>query len=293
MAEKIAAHAWSIEQTAQELGTDLKKGLTSAEASARLAKYGPNELKEKPRPGFLSLLLDQFKDFLIIILIAAAVLSIVLGEWIDAIVILAIVVLNSIIGVVQESKAEASLAALKKMAAPNARVIRDGQQQTIPARELVVGDLVMVEAGNYMPADLRLVEAVNLKSEEASLTGESVPVDKKAKVILEPDAPIGDRENCAFSSMLVTYGRGTGIVTATGMDTQLGQIAEMLQTGEEEKTPLQFKLDQLGKTLGIICLSVCGFIFLYGVIRDTNLSMAFQEGLGPYFARYGGSVIEL
>ena len=172
MADRIAAHAWSIEQTAQELGTDLMKGLTSAEASARLQKYGPNELKEKPRPGFLSLLLDQFKNFLIIILIAAAVLSILLDEWIDAIAILAIVVLNSVIGVVQESKAEASLAALKKMAAPNARVIRDGQQQTIPARDLVVGDLVMVEAGNYMPADLRLIEAVNLKSEEASLTGE-------------------------------------------------------------------------------------------------------------------------
>jgi Ca2+-transporting ATPase len=215
MADKIAAHAWSIEQTAKELGTHLTNGLTSTEARARFEKHGPNELKEKPRPGFLSLLFDQFKDFLIIILIAAAVLSVLLGEWIDAIVILAIVVLNAIIGVVQDSKAEASLAALKKMSAPNARIIRDGQQQTIPARDLVVGDLVMVEAGNNMPADLRLVESGNLKSEEASLTGESVPVDKNAKVILEPDAPIGDRDNCAFSSMLITYGRGTGIVTQT------------------------------------------------------------------------------
>ena len=293
MAEKINAHAWTIEQTAKELGTDLVNGLTSAEASARLAKYGLNELKEKPRPGFLSLLLDQFKDFLIIILIIAAILSILLGEWIDAIVILAIVALNAIIGVVQESKAEASLAALKKMSAPNARVIRDGQQQTIPARDLVVGDLVMVEAGNYLPADLRLVESVNLKSEEASLTGESVPVDKNAKALLEPDAPLGDRDNCAFSSMLVTYGRGTGIVTQTGMDTQLGQIAEMLQAGEDEKTPLQIKLDELGKTLGIVALSVCGFILVYGIIRDTNLTVAFQRGLGAYFAAYGETVIEL
>jgi P-type Ca2+ transporter type 2C len=293
MADKITAHAWSIEQTAKELGTDLTNGLTSAEARARLERSGPNELKEKPRPGFFSLLLDQFKDFLIIILIAAAVLSVLLGEWIDAIVILAIVVLNSVIGVVQESKAEASLAALKKMSAPNARVIRDGQQQTIPARDLVVGDLVMVEAGNYMPADLRLIEAVNLKSEEASLTGESVPVDKNAKVILEPDAPIGDRDNCAFSSMLVTYGRGAGIVTAAGMDTQLGQIAEMLQTGGEELTPLQIKLDQLGKTLGVVCLSVCAFIFVFGVIRDTDLSLAFQEGFKAYFGEYGETVIEL
>jgi P-type Ca2+ transporter type 2C len=293
MADKIAAHAWSIEKTAKELGTDLTKGLTSAEARARLERNGPNELKEKPRPGFFSLLLDQFKNFLIIILIAAAVLSILLDEWIDAIAILAIVVLNSVIGVVQESKAEASLAALKKMAAPNAHVIRDGQDMTVPASELVVGDLVLVEAGNYMPADLRMIETVNMKSEEASLTGESVPVDKNAKAILEPDAPLGDRDNMAFSSMLVTYGRGSGIVTATGMDTQLGQIAEMLQTGEEELTPLQIKLDQLGKTLGIVALSVCGFILVFGIIRDTDLGMAFQEGLNAYFGEYGETVIEL
>ena len=293
MAERINAHAWTIEQTAKELGTDLVKGLTAAEAAARLAKNGPNELKEKPRPGFFALLLDQFKDFLIIILVVAAILSLLLGEWIDALVILAIVVLNSVIGVVQESKAEASLAALKKMSAPNARVIRDGQQQTIPARDLVVGDLVMIEAGNYMPADLRLVEAVNLKSEEASLTGESVPVDKNAKVVLEPDAPLGDRDNCAFSSMLVTYGRGMGIVTQTGMDTQLGQIAEMLQTSEDEMTPLQIKLEQLGKTLGIVCLSICAFILLFGIVRDTDPAMIFTKGINAYFAEHGRDVIEL
>ncbi len=293
MADKINAHAWSIEQTAQELGTDLKRGLTSAEARTRLEKHGPNELKEKPRPGFFALLLDQFKDFLIIILILSALLSIFLNEWIDAIVILAIVALNAIIGVVQESKAEASLAALKKMSAPNARVIRDGQDVVVPARELVVGDLVLVEAGNYLPADIRLVEAINMKSEEASLTGESVPVDKNAKVILEPDAPIGDRDNMAFSSMLVTYGRGSGIVTQTGMDTQLGQIAEMLQTGGDEQTPLQIKLDQLGKTLGIVALSVCGFILLFGLIRDTNPSMMFTDGIGAYWVEHGKEVIEL
>jgi len=293
MADKIAAYAWSIEQTAKELNTHLTKGLTSAEARARLERNGPNELKEKPRPGFLSLLFDQFKDFLIIILIASALLSIFLGEWIDALVILAIVVLNSVIGVVQESKAEASLAALKKMSAPNARVIRDGQQQTIPARELVVGDVVMMEAGNYIPADLRLIEAVNLKSEEASLTGESVPVDKNARAVLEPDAPLGDRDNMAFSSMLVTYGRGAGIVTATGMDTQLGQIAELLQSSEEGLTPLQVKLDQLGKTLGIVALSVCAFILVFGIIRDTNPAMAFTEGFAAYWGEHGKEVIEL
>ncbi len=293
MADKIIAHAWSIEETARELGTHLSNGLTGAEARARLERNGPNELKEKPRPGFLSLLFDQFKDFLIIILILSAVLSVFLGEWIDAIVILAIVALNSIIGVVQESKAEASLAALKKMSAPNARVIRDGHQLTIPARELVVGDLVLVEAGNYIPADLRLVEAVNLKSEEASLTGESVPVDKNARIILEEDAPLGDRDNMAFSSMLVTYGRGSGIVIAAGMDTQLGQIAELLQSSEEGLTPLQIKLDQLGRTLGIVALSVCAFILVFGLIRDTNPVMAFKEGIGAYWGEHGKEVIEL
>ncbi len=304
MAETINAHAWSIEQTAEELGTDLKKGLTSTEARARLAKHGPNELKEKPRPGFFSRLWDQLNNFLIWILVAAMAISLAIGipeflntgdatELVDVIAILAIIVLNTALGMVQESKAEASLAALKKMSAPNARVIRDGQDMTVPARELVIGDLVLVEAGNYLPADVRLIEAVNMKSEEASLTGESVPVDKNAKVVLEPDAPIGDRDNMAFMSMLVTYGRGSGIVTQTGMDTQLGQIAEMLQAYEDEQTPLQIKLDELGKTLGIVALSVCAFIFLFGVIRDTNPAMAFTEGLGAYWAAHGHEVIEL
>ena len=293
MAEKFSAHAWSIEQAVKELATDRVKGLSSAEARARLERNGPNELKEKPRPGFLSLLWDQLNNFLIIILIVAAVVSILLGEYIDAIAIMSIVVLNSVLGVVQESKAEQALAALKKMAAPSARVIRDGQQTTIPARELVVGDLVMVEAGNYLPADLRLVEAVNMKCEEASLTGESVPVDKHAGAVLDVDAPLGDRDNCAFMSMLVTYGRGSGIVTATGMDTQLGQIAEMLQSYEDEATPLQLKLDELGKTLGIVALSICAFIFLFGVIRDTDPGQAFREGIGAYFGSHGEQVIEL
>ncbi len=293
MTEKINAHALSIEQTVQELGTDLDRGLTSAEVRARFERDGPNELREKPQPGFLSLLMDQFKDFLILILIAAAVLSLLLGEWVEALVIMAIVILNAIIGVVQESKAEASLAALKKMSAPNARVIRNGKDITIGARELVVGDLVLVEAGNYIPADMRLVEAVNLKSEEASLTGESVPVDKDAKVILEPDAPIGDRDNMVFSSMLVTYGRGRGIVTQTGMNTQLGQIAEMLQTSDEGMTPLQIKLEQLGKVLGMVCLSICAFILLFGIIRDTKPSIIFTNGMAAYLGEYGDAIIEL
>jgi Ca2+-transporting ATPase len=293
MTEQIVPHALPLEQALEEMETHLHHGLSSQEARARLERYGPNELQERPRPGFLKLLLDQFNNFLIIILIVAAVVSLLLGETIDALAILAIVVLNATLGVIQESKAEQALAALKRMAAPNARVLRDGQQTTIPARELVPGDIVLLEAGNYVPADLRLVESVNLKAEEASLTGESVPVNKDARVVLDADIPLGDRKNSAFMSTLVTYGRGTGMVTATGMATQIGLIAEMLQSYEEEETPLQKKLAQLGKTLGIFSLAVCGLIFLYGVMRDTQVAMIFQEGLRSYLATYQQALVDL
>ena len=286
-------HCLCIEDVSQQLQTHLEKGLSREEAGARLEKYGPNELMEKPRPGFLALLLNQFNNFLVIVLIIAAVVSLLLGEVVDAVAILVIVVLNAIVGVVQESKAEAALAALKKMASPNAQVIRDGEQVTIPSRELVVGDVVTIEAGNYIPADMRLIESVNLQVEEASLTGESVPVEKKASVVLDKEIPLGDRKNSAFMSTMVTYGRGRGLVTATGMHTQIGLIAEMLQSYEDEATPLQQKLDQLGKVLGIICLSICGFIFIYGLIRDTNLGIIFQKGLMTYLSGEKKDIVEL
>jgi Ca2+-transporting ATPase len=276
-----------------QLSTHLEKGLTQKEAQERLKKFGPNELQEKPRPGFLQLLLAQFNNFLVMILIVAAVVSILLGEYVDAIAIIVIVVLNAVVGVVQESKAEAALAALKKMAAPNAQVIRGGHQVTIPSRELVVGDVVVIEAGNYIPADMRLIESVNLKVEEASLTGESVPVDKNAKVVLDKEIPLGDRKNSAFMSTLVTYGRGRGLVTSTGMHTQLGLIAEMLQSYEEEETPLQQKLDQLGKTLGIVCLAVCGIIFIYGILRDTHPGMVLKEGIMAYLSAEKKDIVHL
>jgi len=277
----------------EEFGVHLETGLTSQEVLARRERYGLNELQEKPRPGFLKLLFDQLNNFLIIILIVAAVISLLLGETIDALAILAIVVLNSVLGVVQESKAEQALAALKKMASPNAQVLRDGVQVTLPARELVPGDIVLLEAGNYVPADLRLVESVNLKVEEASLTGESVPVNKDARMVFDSDIPLGDRKNSAFMATVVTYGRGKGLVTSTGMTTQIGMIAEMLQSYEDEATPLQEKLAQLGKTLGIVSLAICAFIFLYGVIRDTNPGMIFQEGLRSYLAAHEKDLIGL
>jgi len=276
-----------------QLSTHLEKGLTPEEAQERLKKFGPNELQEKPRPSFLQMLLAQFNNFLVMILIVAAVVSLFLGEYIDAIAIMVIVILNAVVGVVQESKAEAALAALKKMAAPNAQVLRGGHQVTIASRELVVGDVVIIEAGNYIPADMRLIESINLKVEEASLTGESVPVDKNANVVLDKEIPLGDRKNSAFMSTLVTYGRGKGLVTATGMHTQIGLIAEMLQSYEEEETPLQQKLDQLGKTLGIVCLAICGIIFIYGILRDTHPGMILKDGLMAYLSAEKKDIVHL
>jgi len=291
--EQQPFHAVPIESAASQFRTHLRNGLSSQEAKARLEKYGYNELKERPRPGFLKMLLGQFEDFLVRILIVAAIVSLFLGEWIDASAIMAIVLLNAVLGVIQESKAEQALAALKKMAAPNAQVIRDGIQQTIPARELVPGDIVLLEAGNYVPADMRLIESINLKIEEASLTGESVPVNKDARSTLDKDIPIGDRRNSAFMSTLVTYGRGKGLVTDTGMTTQIGLIAEMLQSYEEEPTPLQVKLEELGKTLGVVALSICALIFVYGIIRDTHPGMIFSDGLLAYLQKEEKDIIEL
>jgi len=286
-------HSGSWREVVERLGANVEEGLSQAEAAERLKTSGYNELTERPRPGFLSMLLAQFNNFLVIILIIAAVVSVLLGEWIDAAAIMVIVVLNAVVGVIQESKAEQALAALRKLATPNVQVIRGGHQISVPTRELAPGDLVLVEAGNYLPADLRLVEAINLKVEEASLTGESVPVEKDATLELARDIPLGDRKNSAFMGTLVTYGRGKGVVTATGMRTQIGLIAEMIQSYEEEATPLQEKLDQLAKWLGTACLVICGVIFLYGLIRDTNLSSIFTEGLLSYLKAEQKDIVEL
>jgi len=255
---------------AEELGTSLDHGLSGAVAQERLEEYGYNELQEQPRSSFWRLLLDQFNNFVVIILIVASVISLFLGDYLEAGAILTIVILNAILGVVQESKAEQALAALQKMTAPEADVTRDGHRLTIPSREVVPGDLVILETGNYVPADVRLVESANLRIEEASLTGESVPVTKKAEDILNSEVPIGDRHNSAFMGTMVSYGRGRGIVTETGMQTEIGKIAELLQSYEAEPTPLQVKLDKLGRTLGIAALSVCGLVFLLGVIRNPS-----------------------
>jgi Ca2+-transporting ATPase len=291
--ELPGTHSKPIDVVVRELGTDLDRGLTQDEVRDRLHKVGANELTERPRPGFLALLWDQFNNYLVIILILAAVIAALLGEYVDAVAIMCIVALNAIIGVVQESKAEQALAALKKMAAPNAQVVRDGRQVTAPARELVPGDVVLLEAGNYVPADMRLVATVNLKIEEASLTGESVPVEKKAALVLDDDAPLGDRRNSAFLGTLITYGRGKGIVTGTGMRTQIGLIAEMIQSYEEEDTPLQKKLEHLGKVLGTVCLVICAIVLCYGLVRDTHLTDAFRTGFVEYWRAEKKDIVNL
>ena len=287
------AHAKSTEELVNSFQTHLERGLTRKEATERLARFGPNELHERPRPGFLALLWDQFNNYLVIILIIAAAVSLALGEYVDSIAIMVIVLLNAVVGVIQESKAEQALEALKKMAAPNAQVIRDGQQMMIPGREIVAGDIVLLEAGNYVPADLRLIESINLKIEEASLTGESMPVEKRAGVVLDREIPLGDRRNTAFMGTLITYGRGQGLVTGTGMNTQIGLIAEMIQSFETEATPLQKKLEHLGKILGTACLAICALVFVYGLFRDTHLAAALDHGFMHYLEVEKKDIINL
>ncbi len=266
-------HALDVHTAVQALQTDGDVGLTPAQARQRLDEYGPNELQEKAPPTFWERLWKQLASFIIIILLVSSVVSAWLGDWIEAAVIMAIVVLNAAVGVIQESRAEEALAALKKMAAPDAQVVRGGHRLTVPTRELVVGDVVVLEAGSIIPADLRLTQTMNLQIEEASLTGESVPVSKHAEVTIKADTTIGDRRNVAFMSTTVTYGRAQGAVMATGMQTEIGKIAAMIQSVGEETTPLQKKLDQLGKQLGIGSLAISGLVLAVGVLRPVVLGI--------------------
>lgn len=267
----VTWHALSREQVLEKLDSGLDKGLSTQEAANRQEKYGPNQLAEGKKTTFWQMVYAQLNNFVIIMLMVAAVISAIVGEPVDSAAIVAIVVLNTIMGVVQESRAQDELEALKKMASPEAQVLRDGHRVSVPARELVPGDIVFLETGNYVPADVRLIEAVNLKIEEAALTGESVPVEKNAASVLDTDATLGDRKNTAFSGTVVTYGRGKGIVVSTGMNTQIGLIATMLQSVEDEETPLQKRLDQLGKTLGWATIVISGLVFLSGLIEGGNI----------------------
>jgi Ca2+-transporting ATPase len=270
-------HSLPPQQVLSEWKVEPDKGLSSAEARQRLEKYGRNELREAPRPGFLQRLLNQFKSMVVLLLIAASLVSALLGEWYEAGAIILIVILNAILGVVQEGRAEEALAALKKMAAPEAHLIRDGHVITLPSAEVVPGDIVLLEAGNYVPADMRLFESVNLQIDEASLTGESVPVSKDANREVGPEATLGDRKTMAYKSTIATYGRGKGVVVATGMNTEIGKIAELIQSVEEEQTPLQKRLDQLGRWLVYAALAVCGVVFL---VAFEGAAARFSQELG-------------
>jgi Ca2+-transporting ATPase len=273
-----AWHALPAEEVLRALKVH-EHGLTSEEADNRLKEFGPNQLLEAPRPGFLALLWDQLNNFVVILLIVASVISALLGDYVEAAAIMAIVVLNAVLGIIQERRAEEALAALKKLAAPEAHVIRDGSRVSVPSHLLVPGDIVYLEAGNYIPADVRLLEAINLRVEEASLTGESLPVQKGAASVLEKDVPLGDRKNTAFMGTLVSYGRGHGVVVSTGMHTQLGLIATMLQNVETEETPLQRRLDQLGRTLSIGTLILVAIVFIVALINYTNIGGLFTAPL--------------
>jgi len=264
---EIAWHSLASNEVLARLGTDTDKGLSKELAEQRLVEYGPNQLAEKPRASFLALIFDQLKSFVIILLVVASIISAVLGEYVDAGVILAIVILNAVLGVVQESRAEEALAALKKMSAPDSQVMRNGKRMTVSSNNLVPGDIVFLEAGNFIPADIRLIESMNLRIDEAALTGESVSVQKHALANVAEASGLGDRKSMVFRGTVVTYGRAKGVVAETGMNTELGKIAELLSAVENEQTPLQKALDKLGKTLGWACLVVCAIVFTTGLLE--------------------------
>lgn len=269
----------SVKDATQNLDVSVESGLTSEEVKKRVEQYGQNRLVGGKEKSILQMMLEQLKDFLVIILVIAAVVSIILGEALEGIIILAIVVLNTILGVYQENKASNALKALKEMASPHAKVLRDGQVIEAASSDVVPGDIAILEAGDYIPADLRLIEAVNLKIDEAALTGESVPVEKDANVVLPADASLGDRINSAYMGTVITYGRGKGVITDIGMQTQMGNIADMLNETKDESTPLQKKLDSLGKLLGIVCLAICGIIFLLGLWHGMGLFDIFMTSV--------------
>ncbi len=264
------SHSWfslEIDEVYKLLDVPPQTGLSEDEVIKRRVEDGPNELPEGVKITLLQRVLAQLNDFLVLILVGASIISIALGETVDGLVILAIIIANAIMGIIQESKADKALESLREMSAPHTTVIRGGDIHEIPARDLVKGDIVFIEAGNLIPADLRLIESINLKMDESSLTGESVPVGKNAQRTLDPDTPLGDRENSAFMGTIATYGRGKGIVVGTGMDTQIGLIAGMIRSYGEEKTHLQKKLDHMGRWLGLGILGICALVFLTGILR--------------------------
>ena len=273
----MSTHNQSKDEVLQGLFSNAERGLSSEQVAALKAKYGPNKLQEKKKKTNFQRFLEQFKDVMILILLAAAAVSFVIAVvegdpagFFEPALILLIVVLNAIMGVVQESKAERALEALKSLSAPHARVLRDGEERVIDASELVPGDILHLEAGDFVPADARLLHSVSLKSEESALTGESVPSEKDAEALVAENASLGDRSNMVFSGCSITYGTATALVTGTGMNTEMGKIAGLLEDETDSQTPLQKKLAQLGKYLGIVALIACAIVFVVGLFSGLN-----------------------
>lgn len=278
MADKMIDTSWHmmpVDEVIRRLDTNPDIGLSNTEADNRLRKYGYNQLEEKEGVSPLLLFLGQFNNFIVWVLIGAAIISGVLEEWVDALAIIAIVIINAIIGFIQEYRAEKSLAALQKMSAPFSRVTRDGEIHSIPSREIVPGDMVLLEAGDYVPADGRLCSSFSLNTQEASLTGESTPVSKSTEPLPNPSLPIGDRKNMVFMGTSVTNGKGTCVVVTTGMHTELGKIAGLIQEAGKEETPLQRKLEAFGKKLVYLCLGIVTLVFLLELWRKDPLLEAF------------------
>ena len=269
----------SAEESLSLLESSLETGLTSEESGKRLGINGPNKLKSAKKKSLIKKITEQFKDFLVLILIAAAVISVIVGDGFkDAIIIASILVLNMIISIIQEGKADNALRELKNLSNPKAKVKRDGVIQSIDSTQLVCGDIVLLDAGDYIPADVRIVESINLRIDESSLTGESVSIKKDAGLILDKETVLGDKKNLAYMGTIVTYGRGVGVVYATGMDTEMGKIATILAQTDETKTPLQDKLNSMAKSLGILCIITCAVVFVVGILYDF-LDIGEQRGI--------------
>lgn len=274
------------EEVLKSFSTNKKLGLTNQEVLLRKQKYGKNKLEDKPKETLFMKFVKQFNDFMIIILIIASIISAgisyIQGEndYIDSIIIIAIVILNAIMGVIQEAKAEKSIEALKQMTPPKAKVLRENITTQINAEEIVPGDIIILESGSYVPADCRLIEDHNLRIEESSLTGETEPVIKNSDMICKKDIPLGDRLNMAFMATIVVNGHGKAIVTETGMNTKVGKIANMIIEDDAPETPIQRKLSQVGKILGIVCLAICVIIFAIGLIKDIEPMEMFMTSVG-------------
>lgn len=270
----------NIQDVLKDTNSDPLNGLTSEEVEKRQKEFGANKLASQKKQTLFQLFIAQINDVLIYILIAAAVISALVGETSDAIIVAVIIILNAVIGIIQESKAEHSLEALKNLSAPKTIVKRDGELKEVSSEDIVPGDIIIIDAGRYIPCDLRLIETANLKIEESALTGESVPVDKDATLILEDkNVPLGDQKNMAFMSTLVSHGRGIGVAVGTGMTTEIGKVASLLKESKKELTPLQRKLEHLGKLLGIVALGICSLIFFIGVLQKRDLFEMFLTAI--------------